>query len=98
MNISLPTKLDRQSMAALIDHAQDIPVQWRVTARLFLARMTDKDIADMATKAQSVLDNMTQGDRLAFEKSLVNLGLPGSFVSFLSSKAFSSGAGNIQVH
>lgn len=82
------TTLTRSQMIALIGRAQDIPQPVRVTATLFVSRMTDAQVNDMGHRALEVMQCVKTGDKAGFEAGLSSLGLPEQFVAFLSQKAF----------
>jgi hypothetical protein len=80
--------MTRAEVAALIGKATDLPPMVRATAMVFLARMTDRQIAELGVKAEAVMGKLREGDRLGFESALASIGLPPQFVAFLSAKAF----------
>ena len=79
--------MTRQEMLDFISQAKDIPVQIRVTARLFVTGMTDAQVAALEQRAMGALQFVEQNDRAGFEKSLAGLGL-GQFAPVLSRIAF----------
>lgn len=83
--------MNRQQMMNVIQSAQDVPIQVRVAATVFLSRMTDRQIEALGTQAEQALSCVKNGDRPGFESSLSALGIPTQFVKFLGDKAFASG-------
>jgi hypothetical protein len=84
--------IDRAAMTRLIANAHDIPPALRAAAGIFLAQMTDRQIADLGRKASFALEALRSNDKPLFETRMKALGLPAQFTAFLTQKAFEKNA------